>query len=274
MILQEIHLPQNHQVVMDRFVTACQEDERVAAAFLYGSYAAGTADRYSDLDLFLITSDEAYADFLASRETFMRLLGEPLFLEDFGRPDILLSILSGGTECELSVGSESRFHHIYAGPYHVLLDKKGILANAVFPRHEADQAAQIKLLRQQVTWFWHVLSLFIKAMGRGQLWFAYGELEVLRQMCVNLARLRYNFSDDWAGEEPYFKVEQVLPVEQLSPLQATCCPMEYEAMLQAGLVIFNFYQDVAPALARSHGIAYPVELESLMADHLEKLANG
>ena len=48
---------------MNRFVAACQADERVVAAFLGGSYARGTADAYSDLDLCLITTDEAYEDF-------------------------------------------------------------------------------------------------------------------------------------------------------------------------------------------------------------------
>ncbi len=86
---QEIQLPPNHQVAIDRFVAACQADERVVAAFLGGSYARGTADAYSDLDLYLITTDEAHEDFFAGREAFMRLLGEPVFLEDFGIPNIL-----------------------------------------------------------------------------------------------------------------------------------------------------------------------------------------
>jgi predicted nucleotidyltransferase len=36
----------------------------VAAAFLGGSYARGTADAYSDLDLGLIITDAAHADLL------------------------------------------------------------------------------------------------------------------------------------------------------------------------------------------------------------------
>jgi alkanesulfonate monooxygenase SsuD/methylene tetrahydromethanopterin reductase-like flavin-dependent oxidoreductase (luciferase family) len=43
--------PSNHQVVMNRFIAACQTDARIVAAFLGGSYASGTADTYSDLDL-------------------------------------------------------------------------------------------------------------------------------------------------------------------------------------------------------------------------------
>src|SRR5262245_4875251 len=71
----DIRLPHNHHVVVSRFVAACQADERVVAAFLGGSYARGTADFYSDLDLGLITTDVAYEDFQAGRAVFIRLLG-------------------------------------------------------------------------------------------------------------------------------------------------------------------------------------------------------
>ena len=62
------------------------------------------SDAYSDLDRYLITTDEAYEDFFARREAFMRLLGEPVFLEDFGIPDIVFFIFPDGTEGELGFG--------------------------------------------------------------------------------------------------------------------------------------------------------------------------
>src|SRR5437016_3847856 len=104
---QALQLPHHHQVVMKRFVAACQADARVGAAFLRGSYASGTADAYSDLDLGLITTDEAYEDFLASYEAFLRLLGEPLFLETFDRPNFVFVIFPDGTEGELALGRAS-----------------------------------------------------------------------------------------------------------------------------------------------------------------------
>jgi predicted nucleotidyltransferase len=271
---QEIQQPSNHQIVMDRFVAACQADERVAAAFLGGSYARGAADAYSDLDLYLITTDEAYDDFSAGREAFLRLLGEPLFLEDFNDYgfDLVLFIFADGTEGELGLGRASRFIHIHGGPHRVLLDKKGILAGAVFPGYEPAQAGQVETLRRLIYWFWHDLSHhFITAMARGQIWSAYGALEDLRRICVNLARLQQNFQ---AAAEGYEKLEQALPVEQLSPLQEAFCPLEQSAMLQAAFVIVRFYQELAPSLARIHGITYPADLERVVSDQLEKLWNA
>jgi len=276
-------LPQNHRIIVDRFVAACRADERVAAAFLVGSYALGTADAYSDLDLRLVIADEAYEDFVAGRAAFGRLLGEPAFLEDFDLPNYVFLIFPDGAEVELALSRESQISHIFDEPYQVLLDKKGVLVGAVPPRRgpaqarpaqqaaQAAQAEQIETLRRQVYWFWHDLSHFITALARGQLWWAYGQLEALRLYCVNLARLRHNFLDTGVGQEGYFKVERALPAEQLSSLQATFCPMEAGAMLQAARVIVHFYEEVAPPLARTHGIIYPVDLERVMSDRLEKV---
>jgi predicted nucleotidyltransferase len=271
---QELQLPQTRQVILDRFVAACQADERVVAAFLGGSYARGTADAYSDLDLYLITTDEAYDDFFAGREAFIRRLGEPVFLEDFhrGDADFVFFTFPDGTECELGLGRESHFKHIHGGPHRVLLDKKGVLSGVVFPGYESAHAEQVETLRRMISWFWHDLSHhFITPMARGQLWSAHGALEEMRLTCVNLARLRQNFQ---AVAEGYEKVEQAIPVEQLAPLQATFCPLERDAMLQAALVIVRFYQELAPPLARAHGIAYTSDLERVMCARLEQLCQA
>jgi hypothetical protein len=268
MDLPAIWLPPHHQVVLNRFVAACRADERVVAAILGGSYARGTADAYSDLDLGLITDDAVYADFNVSREAFLRQLGEPVLLEDFGLAGTVFFMFSDGTEGELAFGRQSQFTSMYAGPYRVLLDKHGILAEVQFPWHEPAQNEQLETLRHLISWFWHDLSHFITALARGQLWWAYGQLEVLRLMCVNLARLRANFSGEAEG---YDKVELALPVEQLAPLQVTCCPLERDAMFQAALVLVRFYQDLAPVLARAHGIAYSAELVGVLSARLEQL---
>jgi len=274
MDVQEMHLLPNHQVVTDRFVAACQADERVVAAFLAGSYAMGAADAHSDLDLGLIATDEAYETFFAEREAFIRRLGEPLFLEDFGSPHTTFIIFSNGAEVELGIGRVGRFKQIHSGPYITLLDKTGILNDVVFPQPEADPAEQIEALRRLIAVFWHDLSHFATALARGQLWWAHGQLEVLRLICVNLARLRHNFADAFAGEEGYFKVEKALPAEQLAPLQATCCPLEPGALLQSALIIVRFYRDMAQPLAQTHDLAYPAELDRVMVERLEKLGQA
>src|SRR5215472_13290756 len=267
----ELQMPQGHRIVVNRFVAACQEDERVVAAFLGGSYARGMNDAQSDLDLGLITSDEAYQDFFAGRKAFIRRLGEPVFLEDYhgDSGDVVCFIFADGTEGELMLGRQSHFTHIHVGPYRVLLDKQGNLERVVFSGHIPTQAEQIETLRKLIYWFWHdLLHHFITPMARGQLWSAYGGLEDMRRTCVNLTRLRQNFLAEAEGLE---KVEQAVPLEQLASLQETFCQLERDTMLQAALVIVRFYQELAPSLAQEHGLTYPADLDRLLTERLAKL---
>lgn len=270
----EIKLRPNHQAFLERFVKVCQSDARIAAAVLVGSYAKGKADDYSDLDLFLITTDEAYDDFLAGREAFIRRLGEPLFMEDFELPGIVFLIFADGSEVELSHVREGEADSIFNEPFKTLLDKKNITAGAVPRARKRDRDGQQEKLRRLIYWFWHEVSHFTTALARGQLWWAHGQLGALRLYCMNLARLRKDFSDPDVGQEGYFKIENALPVEHLSALQMTFPPLEQHAMIQAAIDMINFYKELAPPLAQAHGIAYPAKLEQVMVERLEKLRNS
>ena len=260
-------LPDGHRVVLDRFVVACQADERVLAAFLSGSYARGAADEYSDLDLGVIITAAGYDDFRSGCEAFVRQLGEPLFLEDFDLPDAMFFILPGGIEAEIWLGREDRLQQFPGGPYTVLLDKNGVLSEPVAER-ESSRDRQVETLRRAVCWFWHDLSHFTAAMGRGQLWWAYGQLEEVRGVCVNLARLRQDFS---ASADGYEKLDQAVPAGELAALRSTYCAFERRAMLDAANVIVGFYRELAVPLAQIHGIAYPADLDRVMSDRLAKL---
>ena len=109
--------PRDHSVVVSRFVDACSADDRIVAGFLRGSRARGEADEYSDLDLCVITRDEALENVVAEREAFIGQLGEPVFIEDFGLDRIAFFILADGTECELVFGREGALEEVDVGPF-------------------------------------------------------------------------------------------------------------------------------------------------------------
>jgi hypothetical protein len=180
-------------------------------------------------------------------------------------------IFGDGPEVELWINPESQLKINYGGPYKVLLDKRNLFDGTEFPRTQPPHTDRVETLRRQVYWFWHDLSHFIAAMGRGQLWWAYGQLEELRRYCMNLVRFRNNFWDGDIGEEPYFKLEVAIPVEQLSPLAGTFCPLEADAMLKASLVILKYYKELAIPLAHTYAIPYPDKLEEIMVRRLGEL---
>ena len=272
--IQDLHLPTIHQTVVNRFVAACQADDRVAAAFLSGSYARGAADAYSDLDLGLITTDDAYDDFFTTHAAFIQQIGSPIFRETYhgSGSDTLFFTFPDGVEAELALGRASHFTHIIIEPYTILVDKNGILADAVFTGYRPTQAEQTDTLRRLISWFWHDLSHhFLTAIARGQLWSAHGHLEELRLTCVNLLRLTHDFT---AEPEGYEKLEHVVPAEQLAPLRATYCQLDRDAMLQAARIIVRLYRDLASPLAQSHGIPYPTALDHMMSSRLEQVLDA
>ena len=119
-----------------------------------------------------------------------------------------------------------------------------------------------------MNWFWHELSHFVTALGRGDLWWAYGQLEALRGHCVNLMRIQHGAE---AQDEPYEKLAKVIPVSELASLRTTFCPMEREAMLDAALEIVRFFRAHAPRVAEANGSDYPSTLAQLMYDRLKSL---
>lgn len=57
-----------------------RSDKRVCAAWLFGSLGRGDADELSDIDLFVVVSDDAFATLINERYHFMAQVGEPLLI--------------------------------------------------------------------------------------------------------------------------------------------------------------------------------------------------
>jgi predicted nucleotidyltransferase len=256
--------------VLQRFVAVCEQDHRIVAAFLGGSFASGQADTFSDLDMYLVTAHEAYGEFFAQRVAFMRHLGEPVFLEDFNTFgfDMLIFTFADGIEGELALAPDDNFAHIHGGPYQVLVDKTGVLSGIEFPLLVPAEAQQHETLRHTIYWFWEDVSHFTTAMFRKRWWLAYSSIEETRRKVVNLAHLHHDFTKEPSG---YGRVEQDVPHEHLLQLQTTFCPLEPAAMVRAIETITKVYQQFAPAIAAEHGIEYPSGLDRVMCKRLERL---
>lgn len=269
--MQQLPLAPHRRAFLERFTAACAADGRVLAVLLGGSYVKGGADAHSDLDLSVIVADQALAAFHEGRAAFLGALGPLVFLEEFDLPAIAFAIYADGTEVELTFASSGRLDQVQCGPFLPLLDRHGLLAGASFPPRTPTGEEQHEALRRQIAWFWHDLSHCIAALGRGQLWWAHGQLEELRRCCMNLARLQHDMSAELNGHE---KVDAALPPEALAPLVATCVPLERGPMLQAARLLVQRYQALAAPLAAANGLPYPAELERVMLERLDHLAPG
>jgi predicted nucleotidyltransferase len=258
---------QAHEQVIERFADACSSDDRVIAAFVGGSIARGEADQYSDIDLCVVTADAEADDVFAGREAFVARLGTPLFLEDWGLEDPeVFVILADGTDVEVFFVPQSRIHEMQVGPILTVLDRTGLLTDLEVPVRAPHSEDLARELRRLLAWFWHDVSHLIKALGRGQLWWAAGEVESLRGYCVNLVRIEQGLE---ASEEPCFKIDQDASTAVLDPLRSTFVPMRAEALGQAAAELVAFFGMRGRPLADSYGLEYPSELDRLFRNRLE-----
>ncbi|HET9539627.1 MAG TPA: nucleotidyltransferase domain-containing protein [Candidatus Limnocylindria bacterium] len=254
--------------LLERFANACRADDRIVAGLLYGSHAAGTADAHSDVDLVAVAAIGHRDDVWADREVLVRALGDPLQVEDFDDHDTVFFILADGTDGELTVTDARGVPQSSRGPHRAIHDPDGMLAGVTFTGSQPDEDDQVEQLRRCVQWFWHDMAHFIAAMGRGQSWWAAGQLDALRGYCVNLARLRADF----AGHlDEFDKLDTAVPAADLAPLASTYVPLDHGRMLVAARTMADYYREVVADLAAAHGIPYPTELEAVMRARLDSL---
>ena len=241
-----------------RLLNVASADDRFAALFLGGSYAAGTADEHSDLDVYLITTDAAFEDVRQERHDLLRSLGEALFLEEhsfFGFL-LLLYMYADGVEGEMALAPERDLATVHSGPYRALLDKTGVLqGHAAGSTFGAEQRAAA--IHEAFTWFWYYRRHLDVALARGHLWTAHSFLERCRERCLQLLWLQA-LPDSWPGDHE--KAERVLDARALERLAPTIVPLESDAIAHAGARLTVFHRGLGAELGERYGVAYPARL--------------
>lgn len=69
--------------LLARIVQALENDSRVVAAWLTGSFAAGTADEWSDVDLCVAIQDDHFGIFVEQRREIYNGVGEAVGQQSF-----------------------------------------------------------------------------------------------------------------------------------------------------------------------------------------------
>jgi predicted nucleotidyltransferase len=253
----------------DRLAAFTATDERILAVLVFGSHATGTFDAYSDVDIGLVVSDAGYDAVIANRDELIRALGEPLLAEDFGTASTVHVITADGIAFELIIGRAGELD--LARPYRVVVDRAGVVEGASGTAGDAaPEVGRDEFARRLVTWFWHDLEHVITALGRDQLLWAHGGLEEMRGVCIGLARVLANA--DLEPDDPYWKVDGLLSPELAARLRGSVAQVERAALLAATRELVELYRELAAPVARSAGIAYPADLDRLLADRLRHLA--
>lgn len=238
-ILDLLHIRRTeHEALLQRVVGVLQEDERVVAAWLFGSWGRQTSDELSDTDLWVVVGDENCDAISAERHAYVARPGHPLLMLD--APG---NAPAGGAYLMALYAGQAGVHQVdwywqrqsdASIPQHavVLFDRVGIphdtrLEQLDPPGKVGEQAQQERAERasQLVAYFWVMSNIAVKSVLRHQAWASVGMIEMLRGILEDV-RWLVGVSTIPDGQEAWRT--GVLPPVQQSEQIAMLCELAHE----------------------------------------------
>ena len=245
------------QDLVDRVVDDLAADPRVRGLWLTGSFGAGTADEYSDVDMFVLVA-EAHVDGYAS-EWLGRVAPRyrPLLVRRRGPGAVFEHLLPGWLRWDVVVGGPAGLNDLDPDRVLELLNR-----DSVHPRPSFRAGVEAGTVRELTEEFLRVLGMLPLVVGRGELVTAVTGASLLRQLLTTLLRYR--------AEGPRLsgalRLNEVLPPDEVAALAAL--PPVYAdrgAVVRAHLSCAAMFLPVARDLL---GPDHPRELEAACWEHL------
>jgi predicted nucleotidyltransferase len=219
MTFEKPDLFSDHRVARDqllqRITEMLEQDARVAAVWLIGSMGRERYDDLSDIDVWVVVTDENMDSWLAERERIMAELGKPLILRDVPAN----APIGGAFMTALFQGPvgpliedwywQPQSHARVPNDGRLLFDRGGLPVQfeAQTPTSQ-DRSAD---LTRKVRYFWAMLPIVAKKIYRSQEWDALSMMIMLRYVLHQVRTL--------AGV--------VLPSDQDKPPTSLLTQLEY-----------------------------------------------
>jgi lincosamide nucleotidyltransferase B/F len=182
----------------------CQQDQRIVAAMLYGSFAMGEGDAYSDVECVLFIDKDALTTF--DKQGWVEQLAPTLafFADDFGHYTAIFDTLLRGefhfdpAESIATVSTWKGNAWFPSAEQAILIDRTGALRKAMQPLigapPERDNAATVERF---IFNFANLVLFGINTLGRGELARSLDLLSLLHRYLLWMARLVERSTAHW-----------------------------------------------------------------------------
>jgi len=251
--------------MLSKCISLLQTDHRIEGAYVVGSMADGTADEYSDIDLYVVVKEEHYAEVYGERFEFAKHIGDVLstFEVEWPNCQMLGTIYRNYVEIDICYTKLGQAE-VFSDRYKVVLDKSGRVRNALIVR-EYPRDPKTELESQTEFALYNVLHA-INMLHRGEYWFSIRQIEILRKRIVALIELLLNKE---IGEE-YRKLESVFPPKAESRLRKGLCLYRKNNIKESIVILTQLFSEIGKQLATKLEVNFPSEKFSHVLQHLEK----
>lgn len=228
------------EVLLQQVIRLLLADERIVAAWLFGSRGRGNADVLSDLDLWVVVKDEVIEAVCSERQAYVARIGEPLLLleaeQNAPQGGAYVMALYPGQEGVQQVdwywqkqsdASLPRQAIVLFNHEDIPRDSRLEQLDPPGTNKQLSQEAQIEQITALNKFFWVMANIAVKSMVRHQSWAAINHLERLRGL-IDATKVLLGLSTQQAGREEWRNT--ILPpvhsLEQLAMLREITAEME------------------------------------------------
>ncbi len=169
--LGELHAHRDRRdELLARIISTLKDDSRVKAAWLSGSFASGTADEWSDVDLCSVIRDEDFGTLVQQRREIYDQVGDVVGTQSFSPHQNVenpgsqfdLLIYRGGLEVDWTLMPLRLAHR--PSWSRLLFSRTYIPVDEPIPESMEEQREQ---LQARLDFFWAMAAVGLKEVGRG-----------------------------------------------------------------------------------------------------------
>jgi len=240
--------------LLKKVASLVNQDPSFMGLWTVGSMATGTADKYSDLDLYLLVQGDKYDEIYGQRSSFARKIGKVISTFEVEWPNCQLYgvILDNCVEVDLCYCKPEQIEMF--GPYNVIVDKIGNLEE-LLSKHTLTYETDVKKrLTEHMDFAAYNLLHAINMLGRGEYWSSIRQVEILRKRVVSLIGLRTKTD----VEEEYRRLEQLASEETNRSLQETLCHYNFESIAKAISATTALFIQQAQKLCKDENLPFPL----------------
>lgn len=269
-------LPQIEMI--QRLRQICQADSRLSAAMLYGSFATGEADRYSDIDCLLYFQEDSLADLDQKAWLSQIALLELYYHNEFGNGVAIFTNLvrgefhfdpAGKTKELASLAGKISFPSLEAA---ILVDKSGQLAHHLRPLvgrpPERYTKKEVQFLSDSF-FNWTLFGLHV--LARGERARAWEILRLLQDYLLKMVRLQEEIIGHWIT--PTKAAERELSPQAYRRLVAASAGLDPQALWAAYRAAWSWGLELLPGLLEGQDLELPHSLVEKIERYSLELEN-
>jgi lincosamide nucleotidyltransferase B/F len=260
------------EVMIEKVRGLCQRDERVVAALVYGSFALGQGDRFSDIEFYLFFDDEASEGL--EEEAWVSQIAplELYYINEFGNATAIFENLVRGEfhfEVASNVGLVDTWETAWFPSLEsaVLVDKSGELSRRVSrlvrrPPEIGTPERALFLCCSLINWTLMGTNL----LKRGEYARAEAFLSLVHGHLLQAMRLVEGRTANWLS--PSRRLEEDVSADSYERFRTCTAALDARQLVRAYTATWEWSQELMGELATRHAFTLPETLLNRLNQHI------